>query len=203
MLTVGLTGGMGAGKSTVAAMLAARGAVIIDADRIARQVVAPGQPAYRLVIDHFGPDVLRPDGGLNRAALASLAFSDPEALGALNAITHPAIAEQMVRRLADERGSDHVVVLDIPLLHDQDRAAYQLAAVIVVDAPVEMAMERLVKYRGLSQADVASRLAAQPSRQERLGMADMVLDNSGSRDHLETEVGRLWRWLLELAPAPT
>jgi dephospho-CoA kinase len=199
VLTVGLTGGIGAGKSTVAAMLAAQGAVIIDADQIARQVVAGDQPAYRSVVDRFGPGVVAPDGGLDRAALASVVFRDPAALRALNAITHPAIADQIARRLADERATDHVVVLDIPLLTDQTRAAYRMATVIVVDAPPEVAVERLVRHRGLTRSDVAARMAAQPSRQQRLAGADVLVDNSGTRAELEATVTRLWQRLVELS----
>ncbi len=143
MLTVGLTGGMGAGKSTVAAMLAARGAVVIDADRIARQVVEPGEPAFVAVVQRFGPGVVLPDGRLDRAAIASAVFSDPAALADLNAITHPFIAAVIGSRLALERDTDHAVVLDIPLLTPPLRTLYGMAGVIVVDAPVEVAVERV------------------------------------------------------------
>ena len=196
MLTVGLTGGMGAGKSTVAAMLAARGAVVIDADRIARDVVEPGRPAYTAVVERFGPGVLLPDGRLDRHALASVVFSDPAALADLNAITHPAIAAVIGSRLAVEQDTDRVVVLDIPLLTAALRTLYGMAGVIVVDAPVEVAVDRLVRERGLTEADVRARIAAQPSREERLQQADTVVDNSRTPADLEIEVERVWEWIL-------
>ncbi len=199
MLAVGLTGGIGSGKSTVADLLVDRGAVLIDADRIAREVVAPDGPAFGPLVERFGPGILAPDGTLDRAALAALVFPDPEALAALNAITHPAIGALMAERRAAQEGTDHVVVLDIPLLVPAHRELLGLAAVIVVDCPVEVALQRLVEQRGFSRADAEARMAAQPDREQRREGADLVIDNGSDRSHLEAEVDRVWRALADLA----
>lgn len=196
VLVVGLTGGIGSGKSSVSARLSERGAVVVDADLIAREVVEPGGPAYQPVVDRFGPGVVAPDGRIDRPALANVAFSDPDALADLNAITHPAVGAVIVERLAAEADTDHVVVLDVPLLVESARR--DSAAVIVVDCPEEAALERLVAQRGISEDDVRRRMAAQASREERLARADFVVDNSGSRRHLDAEVDRLWAWLQHL-----
>src|SRR5437899_4703751 len=180
MLLLGLTGGIGAGKSTVAGLLEARGAIIVDADRIARQVVEPGGPAYQPLVDRFGISITRPDGTLDRAALAARAFGDADALADLNRITHPAIRSRMSALVAEHRGTDRVVILDIPLLAPGTRDSYGLAGVMVVDTPVEVAVSRLVGQRGLTEDDARARVAAQLSRQERRAMADVVIDNSGS-----------------------
>ena len=149
MLAVGLTGGIGSGKSTVGELLVQRGAVLIDADRIAREVVVPGGPAYQPLVDRFGAGILAPDGTIDRAALAAVAFADAESLAALNAITHPAISAVMAERRAAEEGGDRVVVLDIPLLKPEHRDVLSLDVVVVVDCPVEVAVERLVRTAGL------------------------------------------------------
>lgn len=201
MLIVGLTGGMGSGKSTVSALLAERGAVVIDADRTARQVVEPGGPAYQPLIDHFGAGIVLGDGSLDRAAIAARAFSDPGDLAALNAITHPAIAAEMARQVAAQVGTDHVVVLDIPLLTGASRASYGLAGVIVVDIPDDLAVRRLVEQRGLTEEDIRARMAAQVSRAERGQLADVIIDNRGSRDDLERRVDQVWVWIEDLARA--
>lgn len=195
MLAVGLTGGIGAGKSTVADMLVDRGAVLVDADRIAREVVERGAPAYRALVDRFGPGVVGPDASLDRAALAGLVFGDPEALADLNAITHPAIGAAMLERKARFDGSDAVVVLDIPLLRDEHRSMLSLDVVVVVDAPTATALDRLTGVRGMPAADAAARMAAQPDRSARLAVADIVIDNSGDLAHLTGEVDRAWRAL--------
>jgi dephospho-CoA kinase len=192
MLTVGLTGGIGSGKSTVADLLVQRGAVLIDADRIAREVVVPGGAAYQPLVDRFGPGVLASDGTIDRAALAAVVFADADSLAALNAITHPAISAVMAARRAAEEGTDHVVVLDIPLLKPAHRDLLSLDVVVVVDAPVEIAVERLVGQRGFSREDAEARIAAQLSREERRSGADFVVDNSSDRAHLATEVDRVW-----------
>ena len=195
MLLVGLTGGIGSGKSTVACLLAGRGAVVIDADRIAREVVEPGGPAYQPMIDRFGPEVVRPDQTLDRAAIAEKAFATPEALADLNDITHPAIRSVMAERIAEQTGTDKVVVVDIPLLAEGGPSAYGLSGVIVVDAPVEVAIRRLVDGRGLSDADARGRVAAQASREDRRRLADVVIDNAGSRDDLTRQVDEAWAWI--------
>jgi dephospho-CoA kinase len=194
---VGLTGGIGSGKSTVADLLVERGAVLIDADRIAREVVAPGGPAYQPLVDRFGSAILAPDGTLNRPALAALAFADPESLAALNAITHPAIGAVMTERRAAAEQTDHVVVFDVPLMKPEHRELLGLAVVIVVDCPVDLALTRLVEHRGFTRADAEARMAAQPTREERRQGADYVIDNSSGLDGLRAEVDRVWAALLD------
>jgi len=198
VLAVGLTGGIGAGKSTVADLLVERGAVLIDADRIAREVVVPGGPAYQPLVDRFGPGIVAPDGTIDRPALAAVAFGDPEALAALNAITHPAIGARMAELRAAQEDTDHVVVLDVPLLTPAHRDLLSLAAVVVVDCPVELAVTRLVEQRGFGRADAEARVAAQVGRDERLAGADFVVDNGGDRPHLVAEVDRVWAGLEDL-----
>jgi dephospho-CoA kinase len=198
VLAVGLTGGIGSGKSTVADLLVGHGAVLIDADRIAREVVAPDGPAFQPLVDRFGPGILTPEGTLDRAALAALVFPDPEALAALNAITHPAIGTVMTERRAAAEETDRVVVLDVPLMKPEHRELLDLAVVVVVDCPVEVALARLVGQRGFTRADAEARMAAQPSREERREGADFVIDNSADLAHLRAEVDRVWVALADL-----
>lgn len=198
MFTVGLTGGIGAGKSAAADLFEAHGAVLIDADRIAREVVEPGAPAYQPLIDRFGSDIVDAEGRIDRPALAAVVFSDPEALADLNAITHPAIGAEMARRKDAAAGTDAVVLLDIPLLKAAHRETMSLDAVVVVDAPVETALDRLVEMRGMARADAEARMAAQVSREERLSGADFVVDNSKDLVHLGNEVERVWHELSAL-----
>lgn len=199
MLVVGLTGGIGSGKSTVSELLAERRAVIVDADRIARQVVEPGGPAYQPLIDRFGPAIVSPDGSIDRPALAAIAFPDPQALADLNAITHPPVGEVIASRLAEEAQTNHVVILDVPLLVESGRMT--TAATIVVDCPPDVALRRLVEQRGLDEDDARRRMAAQATREERLAKADLVIDNAGGRDALVAQVDRAWAWLQDLAAA--
>jgi dephospho-CoA kinase len=187
---------MGSGKSTVAALLVERGAILIDADRIAREVVAPGGAALGPLVERFGPGILGADGTLDRGALAAVAFADADSLAALNGITHPAISTVMLERKAAVEGSDHVVVLDIPLLKPVHRELLALDVVVVVDTPVELALSRLVEQRGFSRQDAEARMAAQPSRQERREGADYVIDNSADLEHLVAEVDRVWAALV-------
>lgn len=200
MLVVGLTGGIGSGKSTVAARLAARGAVVVDADRLARQAVAVDTPGYRAVVDRFGPGIVAGDGSLDRAALAAVVFEDPEALAALNAIVHPLVRAAIDERVAELRGTGAVVVLEIPLLVESGRS-YGASTVIVVDCPEEVAARRLVEGRGMDAADARRRMAAQASRTDRLAAADLVIDNSGSPEDLKRQVASTWNVLLDLAGA--
>jgi len=182
----------------VAELLVAHGARLVDADRIAREVVAPGGPAYQPMIDRFGPGILDADGMIDRPSVAALVFGHPEALADLNAITHPAIGIEMIAgrdRFAD---TDDIVVLDIPLLRPVHRETLDLAAVIVVDTPTEVALERLVAHRGMAEDDARARIDSQPDRQTRLEGADLVVDNAGDRHHLEAEVDRVWSELLAL-----
>ncbi len=199
MLLVGLTGGIGSGKSTVAAGLAERGASVIDADAIARQVMQPGGRAYPGLIDRFGREVLHADGTLDRPALAAVVFSDPAARADLDAITHPAIGQVMAEQVVSQ-GEAAIVVLDVPLLKAETVRSYGLGAVIVVDAPTDVAVERLVAHRGFSDADARARVAAQVTREERRALielvpAGMVVDNAGDRDGLEAEITRAWDFL--------
>jgi dephospho-CoA kinase len=192
VLAVGLTGGIGAGKSTVAELLVDHGAALVDADRIAREVVAPGGPAYQPLIDRFGSEIVDAEGAIDRPRLAALVFGHPDALADLNAITHPAIGMEMIARRDRFADTDDIVVLDIPLLRAIHRETLDLAAVVVVDTPTELALERLVAHRGMSADDARARIDSQPDRQTRLEGADLVVDNSGDPVHLRTEVDRVW-----------
>jgi dephospho-CoA kinase len=197
MLAVGLTGGIGSGKSAVADLLVARGAILIDADQVARDVVTPGGPAYQPLIDRFGSGIVAPDATIDRPALAAVAFADDVARADLNAITHPAIGIAMIEARDALADTDKIVVLAIPLLKAIHRESVKLHRVVVVDCPVDVALERLVGQRGMDRADAEARVRAQISREERLQEADYVLDNSGDRAALEVEVATLWTWLNE------
>ena len=198
VILVGLTGGIGAGKSTVSSLLAARGAVIVDADQITRDLQQPGSPVLAAIADRFGPSMLQADGSLDRAALAAVVFGDPEALAALNGIVHPAVGIEMNRRVDAEVDGDRVVVLDIPLLAENPRQG--LAATIVVDVPIEVAVERLVRFRSMTEADARARIERQASRETRLALATRVIDNSGDQQALAAQVADLWTWLQSLPP---
>lgn len=195
VLVVGLTGGIGSGKSTVAEALAKRGAEIVDADLIARQVVEPGGAAYQPLVDRFGKGILRSDGTVDRQALADVAFADETATRDLNSITHPAIGGEMIERVARWADTDRVVVVDIPLLDEKRKQQWNFAGVIVVDVSVDVAVSRLVGQRGFTEADARARVEAQISRDERKKLADVVIDNSGSRAELEPQLERVWNWL--------
>ena len=199
MILIGLTGGIGSGKSTVSGLLAERGAVIIDADAIVRELQAPGQPLLLVLAERFGPSIISEDGSLDRAALASVAFSDPEALKDLNKIVHPAVAAEMDRRLAEQRSTDNVVVLDIPLLAENPRKG--LCGVVVVDIAPELAVRRLVDFRAMAEDDARARISKQASRDDRLAIADQVIDNSGDLDYLKGQVAAVWEWARQLPPA--
>jgi len=193
MLRVGLTGGIGSGKSAVAERLAALGAVVLDGDKAARAVVEPGTPGLAQIAETFGPDVLRADGSLDRAKLAGIVFSDEVALGKLNAITHPLIHDRL--QAAEDAavkaaGPDTIVVHDIPLLAEGQRSA-EFAVVIVVDVPPEVQVSRLAG-RGLPEDQARARMAAQATREQRLAIADIVIDNSGTREDLDRQVAEVW-----------
>jgi dephospho-CoA kinase len=199
MILVGLTGGIGAGKSTVSALLAGRGAVVIDADAITRALQEPGQPVLAAIVDRFGSGVLTPDGCLDRAGLAEIVFGDPDALRDLNAIVHPAVGAEIARRIAAEQDSGRIVVLDVPLLVETGRDG--LSGIVVVDVPTDTAVERLVVHRGMSEDDARARVAVQASRDERLAKADVVIDNSSTREALEKRVAEVWAWMQQLPDA--
>ena len=191
MLLVGLTGGIGAGKSTVAELLVTRGATLVDADVVARAVVEPGQPALDRLVERFGPGVVGPDGRLDRPGLARVAFVDDDSRKALEAITHPAINDEFQRRI-DAAPDDAIVVCDVPLLAESPQArARGYKTVIVVEAPRELRLERL-EGRGLARADAEARMAAQATDEERRALATHVVDNSGDRAHLEAQVDEIW-----------
>jgi len=190
MLRVGLTGGIGAGKSEVARRLAAQGAVLIDADAIARQVVAPGTDGLAAVVAAFGAGVLRPEGDLDRERLGGIVFADPGELARLNAIIHPLVGARMTE-LEKGAGEDAILVHDVPLLAENNLAAgYDL--VVVVDAPEHGQLDRLTRHRRMSQDQAQARMAAQVSRDKRLAIADLVVDNSSSLAELDRQVGDLW-----------
>ena len=195
MYVVGLTGGIGSGKSTVSALLSERGAVIVDADAIARELQQPGGALFQPMVDRFGPSVVASDGTLDRAAIAAIAFNDPQALADLNAITRPAIGAGITERIGAQAATDNIVILDLPLLFESNTLRSSVAKVIVVDAPVDVAVARLVSQRDMTEADARARMAAQVSREERLARADFVIDNSGSLAHLAAEVDRCWDWI--------
>jgi dephospho-CoA kinase len=200
VILVGLTGGIGSGKSTVSARLAEHGAVIVDADLITRQVQQPGTPVMAQIAERFGADMLDGSGALIRPKMAGLVFNDPASLAALNAIVHPAISAEIAARLLEERTTDHVVILDVALLTENPRSGLQ--AKVVVDVPVEVQVQRLVTSRGMDEADARARIAHQVGREERLATATNVIDNSGSPEELAARVDALWDVLRALPQLP-
>lgn len=197
MLTVGLTGGIGAGKSEVARLLASYGAVLVDSDVLAREVVRPGTEGLAAVVAEFGPGVLAADGGLDRPKLGAIVFADEERRRALNAIVHPLVGRRAAE-LRQAAGPDAIVVHDVPLLTENGLAsAYDL--VIVVDAAPETQLDRLVRLRGMTEAEARSRMAAQATREQRLAIADLVVGNDGPLDALEPQVRAAWHRLTERA----
>jgi dephospho-CoA kinase len=200
MLKVGLTGGIGAGKSEVSRLLVECGAVLIDADRIAREVVAPGTPGLAAVVDAFGEDVLAEDGSLDRPKLGSIVFADAEKLAVLNAIVHPLVGARS-RELETAAPEDAVVVHDVPLLTENGLAPLY-DVVIVVDAPPETQLDRLVRLRGMTEEDARARMAAQATREKRREIADVVIDNDVPLAHLERRVKDVWDDLARRARAP-
>jgi dephospho-CoA kinase len=192
-LKVGLTGGIGSGKSEVARLLAGHGAIVIDADKIAREVVEPGTPGLERVVAEFGPEVLREDGTLNRERLGSIVFADKERLAALNAIVHPLVGER-VASLQRAAPQDAIVVYDVPLLAENNLAP-MYDVVVVVDAADEIRLDRLTRLRGMAEADAKARIAAQASREDRLKIADIVVVNEGTLEELRARADEVWREL--------
>jgi len=196
-MRIGLTGGIGAGKSEVSRRLVGCGALLIDADAIAREVVAPGTPGLAEVVAAFGSGVLRPDGSLDRDRLGEIVFADAGQRARLNAIVHPRVGERMAE-LERTAGPGALVVHDVPLIAENGLAArYDL--VVVVDAPEQVQLDRLVRYRGLSPEQAQARMSAQASRERRLAIADIVIENSGSLAELDRQVHDLWAELLRRA----
>jgi dephospho-CoA kinase len=193
VLEIGLTGSIGSGKSTVAALLVERGAVLLDADAIVREIQEPGTPVFAAMVERWGDGIVADDGTLDRQAVADRAFGNVDELAALNAIVHPAVADEMTRRREALAGTDATVILDIPLLVESGHEG--LAGIIVVDVDPELAVERLIKYRGFAETDARGRIARQASRTDRLARADVVVDNSGSLEDLIAQVDNVQAWL--------
>ena len=198
MILVGLTGGIGSGKSTVSLMLADRGAIIIDGDAIARALQRSGTAVFASMVERFG-DVVGIDGELDRAKIATLVFSDAQALTDLNKIVHPAIGVEMLRRISELKDTDAIAILDYPLLAESPRKG--LSGVIVVDVNTQLAIERVVRDRGMKASDVQARIDKQASREDRLAIADLVIDNSGSFEDLVRQVDAAWEWIVSLPNA--
>lgn len=200
VIEIGLTGGIGSGKSTVGEAFVERGAVLIDADAIVREVQEPGGQVFDEIVELFGPGIVAADGRLDRAAIAAVVFNDPDQLAALNAVVHPAVIAEMGRRRARSHGTDDIVVLDIPLLVNaqgrSDRPEYEsIGWIVVVDVDPEVAVTRLVEHRGFTEADARARIANQASREARLKVADRVLDNSADLAALIDQVDACWAWI--------
>ncbi len=202
MIEIGLTGGIGAGKSTVADALVERGAVLIDADRIVRALQEPGEPVFEAMVDRWGNRIIGEDGLLDRAVVASIVFADEAELKALNDLVHPAVADEIRRRRESLDDSD-VVVLDIPLLVRADGMFKadrypDLNGIIVVEVDPELAVRRLITHRGFTDDDARSRIANQATRQHRRAVADIVIDNAGTLEQLEAQVDDAWDWIQTL-----
>lgn len=192
-MLIALTGSIGSGKTTVSDLLGEWGAVVVDADVVAREVVAPGSPGLAALAAEFGPEVIGADGGLDREAMAAIAFADPAARALLNGIVHPLVRARCAELVAAAPPGS-IVVQAVPLLAETgQRAGFDL--VVVVDVDPEVAVDRLVRVRGMTEQDARARMAAQASREDRLAIADVVLDNSADRVHLEHQVRQLWREL--------
>jgi dephospho-CoA kinase len=200
MVLVGLTGGIGAGKSTVAAMLAQRGAVVIDADDLARRAVARGTDGFGRVVEAFGREILDSDGDIDRGKLAGIVFADAERRSTLEAIVHPEVARLLAEALAPYQGTDRVVVYSTPLLAEVGLAE-GFDVVVVVVADVDRRVERLMHDRGMKADDVRARVGAQLSDEDRARIADVLLDNDGEPARLEPQVDRLWATLVKRAQA--
>ncbi|MXS73190.1 dephospho-CoA kinase [Microbacterium sp. CSI-V] len=193
MTLLALTGGIASGKSTISRMLAEKGAVIVDADAIVREVQAPGSPVLAAIAAEFGPEVLRPDGSLDRPALGARVFGHPERLAALNALVHPAVREESQRRFRAALSADPgaLVVYDVPLLAES-RGTGEWDLVVVAHAPAELRVRRLVDQRGLSEAEARARVAAQAGDDERLALANVVIDTAGDMDATRRQIDELW-----------
>ena len=200
MLLVGLTGGIASGKSVVAARLAEHGAVVVDADAIAREVVEPGTAALARIAEEFGPGVISADGSLDRAALGAIVFADPAKLVALNGITHPAVLELSQRRFAEAGAADPdaIVVYDVPLLSEA-RGKAEFDVVVVVSAPEEARIERMVDLRGMSHDEAERRIRSQDSEEKRRGLADIIIESGGTLDETIAQADAVWEQLRQRA----
>lgn len=193
MLLLGLTGGIGSGKSTVSAELARRGAIVIDADLVVRELQSPGGAVLAAMVELFGDGILAQDGTLNRQAVADIVFNDAEQLKALNAIVHPKVGEEIDGRIEAQRASDNVVVLDVPLLVESK--AYETEGIIVVDTDPELAVQRLVEFRGFNADDARARMKLQATREERRAVAAFIVPNDGTHEELMTKIDECWNWI--------
>lgn len=198
MKLIGLTGAIGSGKSSVSALFARKGAIIIDGDGIAKQLQQKGSATLQKMVDEFG-DILLETGELDRAKVAQLVFGDPDLLKRLNAIMHPAISAEILRQIEANTATDNVVVLDMPLLVENPREG--MSGLVVVDVDPEVAISRLVQFRNMNEDDARRRMASQASREDRLKVADRVIDNSGSPDALDAQVDEVWDWFATLPNA--
>ena len=193
MLLLGLTGGIGSGKSTVSAELARRGAIVIDADLVVRELQSPGGAVLAAMVELFGDGILAQDETLNRQAVADIVFNDSEQLKALNAIVHPKVGEEIDGRIEAQRASDNVVVLDVPLLVESK--AYETEGIIVVDTDPELAVQRLVEFRGFNADDARARMKLQATREERRAVAAFIVPNDGTQEELMTKIDECWNWI--------
>jgi dephospho-CoA kinase len=198
MKLIGLTGAIGSGKSSVSALFARKGAIIIDGDGIAKQLQQKGSATLQKMVDEFG-DILLDTGELDRAKVAQLVFGDADLLKRLNAIMHPAISAEILRQIEINMATDNVVVLDMPLLVENPREG--MSGLVVVDVDPEVAISRLVQFRHMNEDDARRRMASQASREDRLKVADRVIDNSGSPDELDAQVDEVWDWFATLPNA--
>ena len=196
MILIGLTGGIGCGKSEVSRLLEKRGAIIVDADLIVRELQQPGGEIFLRMVEMFGEKVVSTDGSLNRAAVANEVFKDADLLKKLNSLIHPVVRRVMNERVESHRATDKIVILDIPLLVENPREG--LDGVLVVDLDPQTAIERIVSQRNMSIDDAKARVSAQSSREQRLAIADHVVDNSGDRDALAIQVDVAWSWITSL-----
>ncbi len=208
MIVIGLTGGIGSGKSTVSNRFVERGAILIDADLIVREMQAPGQEVHAEMVAHFGDQILNDDQSLDRQAIAEIVFSDKNALRHLNRMVHPPVNREIRHRIRQQANSNNLLVLDIPLLVEGIIAGgpprYVVSGIVVVDTPADIAVERLVAQRGFSEEDARSRIAAQVPREKRLEVADFVIDNSVALSHIHKQIERADRWARALpATEPT
>jgi dephospho-CoA kinase len=193
MLLLGLTGGIGSGKSTVSAEFARRGAVVIDADLVVRELQSPGGAVLAAMVEHFGDTILATDGTLNRQAVADIVFNDPEQLKALNAIVHPKVGAEIDGRIEAQRDTDNVVILDVPLLVESK--AYETEGIIVVDTDPEIAVQRLVEFRGFNADDARARMKLQATREERRAVAAFIVPNDGTQEDLMAHIDDCWTWI--------
>ncbi len=202
MIVIGLTGGIGSGKSTVSDRFVDHGAILIDADQIVKELQQPGQIVYSEMVTHFGIDILNDDQTLDRQTIAGLVFSDKEALRQLNQIVHPPVNKEIRRRIREQADSENLLVLDIPLLVEGIIAGgpprYVVSGILVVDTPSEVSVQRLIEYRGFTEEDARSRIQAQVARERRLEVADFVIDNSVALNELEPQIISAMRWAMNL-----